>query len=128
MRRKWEKGDPVSITDLLKITPLANEVLNLSDELKMDVHDLLRIVSEIADAQKEETIQEIPLAFIDLQLWEDAAIEFCDDDAEGADYLVSVKIQGINHFPEVEFKAGVNGMEDIGYFFEMITDMVEKME
>ena len=128
MRKKWEKGDPVSITDLLKITPLVNEALYLSEELKVDVKDLLWMVSEIVESQKEEIHPDEAAALLDLEPWDDAQDEFNDEETDGTDYLISVKVQGINRFPEVEFKAGINEKEDLGYFFEMILDMLDKLE
>ena len=128
MRKKWEKGDPVSITDLLKITPLVNEALYLSEELKVDVKDLLWMVSEIVESQKEEIHPDEAAALLDLEPWDEAQDEFIDEETDGTDYLINVKVQGINRFPEVEFKAGINEKEDLGYFFEMILDMLDKLE
>jgi hypothetical protein len=39
-----------------------------------------------------------------------------------------VKITSGGRFPEVGFKAGVNDKEDISYFFEMIIEMLDKLE
>ncbi|NLB17283.1 MAG: hypothetical protein GX825_00750, partial [Syntrophomonadaceae bacterium] len=47
MRDKWEKGDPVNLSDLLKITPVANEIVRLGQELNMKYSDIMWIVTEI---------------------------------------------------------------------------------
>ena len=35
MKKRWGKGEPVNLSDLLKITPVANEIMHLTEELDM---------------------------------------------------------------------------------------------
>jgi DNA-binding protein YbaB len=42
--------------------------------------------------------------------------------------MVSVKINGGGRFPEIGFKAGVNDKEDMNYFFDMIIEMLDRLD
>jgi hypothetical protein len=130
MKKKWEKGDPVNISDLLKITPLANEAMHLSDELKISVKDLLWIIAEIAENNSEDDIDDLEesLDALDLEQWDDSTDSFSGEELDSAEYIASVRLWGINRFPEVEFKVGINEKEDLSYFFEMILDMMDKLD
>jgi hypothetical protein len=133
MKKKWEKGDPLSISDLLKITPLANEALVLSEDLKVSLKELWGIIAELAE--KENDAETMLIENSDDLVIEPTALDSWDDDllleedlAEDADYVVSVRLQGMHRFPAMEFRVGVNDQEDISYFFDMIVDMMDKME
>ena len=52
MKKRWSKGEPVNLSDLLKITPVANEIVQLSGELDMSTTDVMWIVSQIIDNQE----------------------------------------------------------------------------
>lgn len=133
MKNKWSKGDPVNLTDLLKITPVANEILHLSDELNMTVTDVMWIVAQILENGDElressffklEDDEIIPLD----DEWEDIDLESMEEDLDQSNYMVSVKINGGVRFPEIGFKAGVNDKEDMNYFFDMIIEMLDRLD
>lgn len=132
MKKKWGKGDPVNLSDLLKITPVANEILQLSEELEISTADVMWIVSQIIDngqeanlAQNARSVNEDDLFDED---WEDIDLEHLEEDMEQAIYLVNIRINGGGRFPEMGFKAGINDRDDIAYFFDMVLEMLDKLE
>lgn len=58
MGDKRDKGRPVNLSDLLKITPVANEILRLSGEMSYSPTDLLWIVGEMMDGSEDIAGQE----------------------------------------------------------------------
>jgi len=58
MGDKKDKGRPVNLSDLLKITPVANEILRLSGEMSYTPTDLLWIVGEMMDGSEDIAGQE----------------------------------------------------------------------
>lgn len=131
MKNKWGKGDRINLSDLLKITPVANEIMNLSEELGMSLSDVMWIVSQIIE-YGDELDQETDLDFSELEAreaeWSDIERHNSAEDAESTAYKVNVKINGAGRFPEIGFKAGVNDIEDMHYFFDMILEVVEKLD
>lgn len=133
MNNKWSKGDPVNLSDLLRITPVANEILHLSDDLNMSVTDVMWIASQIlenSDELKESSIfklEDDELMPLDDE-WEEIDLEGMEEDLEQSSYMVSVKIQGGSRFPEIGFKAGINDKEDMNYFFDMIIEMMDRLD
>ena len=131
MKNRWGKGDPVNLSDLLKITPVANEIMHLSEELGMNLTELMWIVSQIV-----ENSDEIPgpsgskLLENDSQEdeWDEMDMESIEEEIDQAMYLVNVKISGMGRFPEIGFKAGVNDKEDMHYFFDMVLEMLDKLD
>ncbi|MEA1961674.1 MAG: hypothetical protein U9N81_10475 [Bacillota bacterium] len=134
MKNRWGKGEPVNLSDLLKITPVANEILHLSEELNMSTNNVMWIVSQIVDNNDE--IDEDPFFkglleeedILDEEEWEDLDLDNMEEEMEQSNYQVNVKINGATRFPEIGFKAGVNDKEDLNYFFEMVIEMLEKLE
>lgn len=135
MKKRWGKGDPVSLSDLLKITPVANEIISLSEELDMSVTDVMWIAAQIIDSGEEfdaDTFEKVinegehPLGY-DLDDI-DVDLDNIEEELDQANYMVNVKINSPGRFPEVGFKAGMNDREDINYFFEMIMDVLDKLE
>src|SRR5665647_3747270 len=133
MRNKWSKGDPVNLSDLLKITPVANEIFHLSDELNMTITDVMWIAAQILDSSDE--LQESSLFKLDNDEivplddeWDEIDLESLEEDLEQSAYTVSVKINGGGRFPEIGFKAGVNDKEDMNYFFDMIIEMLDRLD
>lgn len=132
--KKWGKGDPVNLSDLLKITPVANEIMQLSDELDMSIADVIWIAGQIIDSTEEVNEDFIAKIFdfeddeVPLDDWDDIDFESLDDEMEQAMYIVNVKINSEGRFPEIGFKAGVNEKEDIHYFFDMVLEMLDKLE
>jgi len=141
---KWSKGEPVSLKDLLRITPLVQELMQASEELNVSVPDLLWLMKKLADDAKDfstlDDIQEMELedllepkrlefsnGFSDLDE-ENEELRDLDDEDEPVDYMVNVKISGSDRFPEVSFRAGIADKADLTYFFEWLADMVEKLE
>ena len=133
MNNKWSKGDPVNLSDLLRITPVANEILHLSDDLNMSVTDVMWIASQIlenSDELKESSIfklEDDEIVPMDDE-WEEIDLEGMEEDLEQSSYMVSVKIQGGGRFPEIGFKAGINDKEDMNYFFDMIIEMMDRLD
>lgn len=131
MKNKWGKGDRVSLSDLLKITPVANEIMHLSEELGMSLSDVMWIVSQIieyGDEVSEETemdLSEMEAHDVD---WAEIERSSLAEEAEQTNYVVNIKINGSSRFPEIGFRAGVNDIEDMHYFFDMILEMVEKLD
>lgn len=133
MKNKWGKGDPVNLSDLLKITPVANEILHLSEELGMSVTDIMWIVAQIINNSEELENSSIFKLFEDEvapvdEDWEEIDLENLEEDMDQSAYLVSVKINGSGRFPEIGFKAGVNDKEDMTYFFDMIMEMMDRLD
>lgn len=129
MTNKWGKGEPVNLSDLLKITPVANEILQLSEELGMSTADVLWIVSQIVDNNQEIDSREIYEEDISLEdEWDEIDFEGADEETEQVGYTINVKISSSGRFPEIGFRAGVNDREDINYFFDMILEMLDKIE
>ena len=62
MKKKGGKGDPVNLSDLLKITPVANEIIQLSEELEISTTDVMWIVSQIIDNGEEINAHQRPFA------------------------------------------------------------------
>ncbi len=130
MKNRWGKGEPVNLSDLLKITPVADEIMHLTDELGMSLTDVMWIVSQIIENHDEtdgdqdgENIQERSQ-----QEWDNIDLDGVEEEMDRAMYLVNVKINGPGRFPEIGFKAGVNDTEDMNYFFDMILEMMEKLD
>ncbi|MEQ8200784.1 MAG: hypothetical protein ABRQ24_05105 [Syntrophomonadaceae bacterium] len=130
MKNRWGKGEPVNLSDLLRITPVADEIMHLSDELGMSLSDVMWIVSQIIEnhdetdrGQEPENIQETS----ELE-WDNIELDSVEDEIDRAMYIVNVKINGPGRFPEIGFKAGVNDTEDMNYFFDMILEMMEKLD
>lgn len=133
MKNRWGKGEPVNLSDLLKITPVANEILQLSEELNMSRTDLMWIVAQIIDNQDAnkqfselDDFDEDDLSVEDE--WDDLDFDNLEEDIGRAMYMVNVKVNSTGRFPEIGFKAGVNDKEDLNYFFDMIMEMLEKLE
>ncbi len=133
MKNRWGKGDPVNLSDLLKITPVANEILHLCEELDMSTNHLMWIVSQIVENTDELNEEPVLKAMAEEDIlldeeWDELDLESVEDDMEQSMYQVNVKINGAGRFPEIGFKAGVNDKEDMSYFFDMIMDMLDKLE
>lgn len=133
MKNKWGKGDPVNLSDLLKITPVANEILHLSEELNMSNTDIMWIVAQIIDNSDTVDGQTIFKMSQDEDIsleeeWDDIDLENMEEEMDQSMYLVNVKINGAGRFPEIGFKAGVNDKEDMNYFFDMVLEMLDKLE
>ena len=133
MKNRWGKGDPVNLSDLLKITPVANEILHLSEELNMSTNHVMWIVSQIVDNHDELDDEPIFKAATEEdnaleEEWDDLDLENMEEDLEQAVYQVNIRINGTGRFPEIGFKAGVNDKEDMNFFFEMVMEMLEKLE
>lgn len=132
MKNKWGKGDPVNLSDLLKITPVANEIIHLSEELGMSLTDVMWIVSQIIENSDDFSGSGGAKISDDAsgEEWDEADLENMEDemDSDQAVYLVNVKINGTGRFPEIGFKAGVNDKEDMNYFFDMVLEMIDKLD
>ncbi len=135
MKKRWGKGEPVNLSDLLKITPVANEIMHLTEELDMSATDVMWIVAQIIDNGQEFDSEAFEKVFnendssLSYDLDDiDLDIENIEDEMDQATYMVNVKINSPSRFPEVGFKAGMNDKEDINYFFDMILDVMEKLE
>jgi len=132
MKRRWGKGDPVNLSDLLKITPVANEIQYLSKELNMTTSDLIWIVAQIIDNSEEFEKNHVGNIFGDDkhsdEEWNDVELEHLDDEVEQSLYMINVKINSTGRFPEIGFKAGINDKEDLTYFFDMVLEMLDKLE
>lgn len=134
MNNRWGKGDPVNLSDLLKITPVANEIMQLSEELNISTNDLLWIVNQIIDNSDGENPdldrllgEEIAEANGEEE-WSDIELENLEESISQGQYVVNIKITSRGRFPEIGFKAGINDKEDINYFFDMIADMLDKLD
>lgn len=136
MNRRWGKGEPVNLSDLLKITPVANEIIQLSEELDMSTTDVMWIVSQIIDNQEAHYGEDTMIDSADLaedgigldEDWEDIDVERLEEEMDWAQYTVNVRINSSGRFPEIGFKAGVSEKEDINYFFDMVMEMLDKLE
>ncbi|NLW90341.1 MAG: hypothetical protein GXY34_01900 [Syntrophomonadaceae bacterium] len=130
MKKRWSKGDPVSLTDLLKITPVANEILQLSEEMEISITDIMWIVNQIIDNTDDQSFEDMLEAeAIDFhENWDDVEQELDDENLEPGAYMVSVQINSNGRFPEIGFKAGMSDKEDISYFFDMVMEMLDKLE
>jgi hypothetical protein len=131
MKNRWGKGDPVNLSDLLKITPVAHEIVHLSEELGMSLTDVMWIISQIVENNDESPGASNPKSSEPVSFeedWDDLDLDAAEEDMDQAMYMVNVKINGMGRFPEIGFKAGVNDMEDMNYFFDMILEMVEKLD
>ncbi|HOQ09279.1 MAG TPA: hypothetical protein PLG09_04070 [Syntrophomonadaceae bacterium] len=135
MKKRWGKGDPVNLSDLLKITPVANEIIQLSEELDMSAADVMWIVSQIIDNQ-ETHLDEQAGDSADLardvmgfeEDWDDIDVDRLEEEMDQAQYTVNVRISGNGRFPEIGFKAGISDKDDITYFFDMVMEMLDKLE
>lgn len=130
MKKKWGKGDPVNLSDLLKITPVANEIIQLSEELEISTTDVMWIVAQIIDNGEEINNHQRPIDDEDVldDDWDDMDLEHLEEDMDQAMYMVNVKINGSGRFPEIGFKAGINDRDDIAYFFDMVLEMLDKLD
>ena len=130
MKNRWGKGDPVNLSDLLKITPVANEILHLSEELGMSLTDVMWIVSQIIENSDESMGTGAPKISDELAEgeWDEIDLDNAEEESDQTMYLVNVKINGPGRFPEIGFKAGVNDTEDMNYFFDMILEMIDKLD
>jgi hypothetical protein len=130
MKNRWGKGDPVNLSDLLKLTPVANEIVHLSEELGMSLNDVMWIVSQIIENNDESITAGAPKISDDMSEgeWDEIELDNAEEDLDQAMYLVNVKINGPGRFPEIGFKAGVNDTDDMNYFFDMILEMIDKLD
>ena len=60
--------------------------------------------------------------------WSDLELENLEESISQGQYVVNIKITSRGRFPEIGFKAGINDKEDINYFFDMIADMLDKLD
>ncbi|NLF45295.1 MAG: hypothetical protein GX581_04390 [Syntrophomonadaceae bacterium] len=130
MKKRWGKGEPVNLSDLLRITPVANEVMLIAEELDISAADILWIAAQIIE-NNEEVSSHNKMYREEQELedeWEEFDLEAIEDEIDQSLYMINVKITSGGRFPEVGFKAGVNDKEDISYFFEMIIEMLDKLE
>ena len=134
MKNRWGKGDPVNLSDLLKITPIANEIMQLSEELNMTTNDLMWIVNQIIDNSDGETpnfdklLEDEENELPNKEEWTDIELENLEDSISQGQYVVNIKITSRGRFPEIGFKAGINDKDDINYFFDMIAEMIDKLD
>ena len=133
MKKRWDKGKTVNIAEFLKIAPVANEIVQLSDELNIDALDLLWIVSQIIDNNPEKTEQvwaEESETQIDLlqEEWDEAEADFQEEDTDKILCTVKVNVYSNGRFPEVGFKAGITNREDINYFFDLVMGILDKLD
>lgn len=130
MKNRWGRGEPVNLSDLLRITPVADEIMHISEELGMSLTDVMWIVSQIIENQDEIDREQDPESMQEPsgQEWDNIDLESVEEEMGQAMYMVNVKINGPGRFPEIGFKAGVNDTEDMSYFFDMILEMMEKLE
>ncbi|NLN86876.1 MAG: hypothetical protein GX133_04630 [Syntrophomonadaceae bacterium] len=130
MKNRWGRGEPVNLSDLLRITPVADEIMHISEELGMSLTDVMWIVSQIIENQDEIDREQDPESMQGPsgQEWDNIDLESVEEEMGQAMYMVNVKINGPGRFPEIGFKAGVNDTEDMSYFFDMILEMMEKLE
>lgn len=135
MKKRWGKGDPVNLSDLLKITPVANEILQLSEELDLSSTDVMWIVAQIIDNSEElENLENHYAKEFDdedtsaVDEWDELDFENLEEEMEQSIYMVNVSINSNGRFPEIGFKAGVNDKEDISYFFDMVLEMLDKLD
>lgn len=134
MKNRWGKGDPVNLSDLLKITPIANEIMQLSEELNMTTNDLMWIVNQIIDNSDGETpnfdklLEDEENELPSEEEWTDIELENLEDSISQGQYVVNIKITSRGRFPEIGFKAGINDKDDINYFFDMIAEMIDKLD
>lgn len=132
MRDKWEKGDPVNLSDLLKITPVANEIVRLGQELNMKRADIMWIATEIMKDYDWDGDSGLSMPLMDLELDSEEPEMFDDWDSEDEDrepyYRVSLKVNSRGRFPEIGFKAGINEKEDLKGFLSMVLDIMGKMD
>ncbi len=134
MRDKWEKGDPVNLSDLLKITPVANEIIHLSQELNMKYSDIMWIVTEIIrDCDWARDSSQMPLTDLELDIDDDPELfddewEQEEEEREETYYKVALRVNSKGKFPEVSFKAGINDREDLKGFLTLVIDIMSKMD
>ncbi|NLV16485.1 MAG: hypothetical protein GXY50_04650 [Syntrophomonadaceae bacterium] len=139
MRDKWEKGDPVNLSDLLKITPVANEIVRLGQELNMKYSDIMWIVTEIIrdydwegdsgismSSTDQESDLDLELDLDDLEMF-DGEWE-AEEDERDPYYKVSLRVSSRGKFPEISFKAGINEREDLKGFLTLVLDIMGKMD
>lgn len=138
MKDRWERGEPVNLSDFLKITPVANEIIRLSEELNMASSDLMWIVAEIVKDYEKDRKENQPSALVDhTTVGEDdneALDEEWDDEdeveAEKRDtyYHLSLKLSSHGKFPEVSFNAGMNEKEDLRGFLNVVMEILDRMD
>ncbi len=110
---------------------MANEVMLIAEELDLSAADILWIASQIIENNEEVNSHNQTHKTYGQEVeddWEDFDLEALEDEIDQALYMVNVRITSGGRFPEVGFKAGINDKEDINYFFEMITEMMDKLE
>lgn len=135
MTNRWKKGEPVNLSDLLKITPVANEILRLRDEMDLSCSDILWIVSEILEESEDLQLGECG-DFCDFDTDEEDDLEddeWSEEDAAEAEEaidnaycMMEIKVRTKGRFPEMGFKAGIRTKEDLKPFLKMVMDMVNK--
>jgi len=134
MSNKWGKGDPVNLADLLRITPIANEIIQISEELKISVYDIMWLVNQIIENSEDDSgnfdkiFGEEASAMVSEEEWDELELESIEEKLRQGKYVVSVKINSNGRIPEIGFKAGISEKDDINYFFEMVMEMLEKIE
>ena len=136
MSERWSKGDPVNISDLIKITPLANEVSHLAEELDMSSGHVMWILSRMvsagemvnADMKALDLLEDLCIAGDEPENWEEAGYEALSDELSQAQQRVDVSISGAGRFHEIGFHAGVDDKADIRHFFDLVLDMLDKFE
>lgn len=130
MQNRWGKGKPVSLSDLMKITPVANEIMHLSEEMNLNTADLMWLIAQVVDNDDELNSLKPNSNLTGLldEDWEDFDLEELEDELDASEFNVSVKINSTGRFSELGFKVGVNDKEDLSYFFDMILEMIDKLE
>jgi hypothetical protein len=104
MKKRWGKGEPVNLSDLLRITPVANEVMCIAEELELSTADILWIASQIIENNEEANYSKINSKMFKEgeqemeEDWEDIDLEAIEDEIDQAMYMVNVKITSGGRF------------------------------
>ena len=143
MSEKWSKGEPVKLAEMMRVMPLVQEVLQASADLNVSVSDLLWLVGKMTEdadgiydsssASSEINNDSACLQELFGMMEEEHGVAGIHEDETSEEesdinYAVSVKINGVERFPEVAFKAGITEKSDLIAFFEWLADMVDKMD
>lgn len=135
MKDRWEKGDPVNLSDLLKITPVANEIIRLGQELNMNTTDIMWIVTEIIKDCDYQMEAEPETFHVDFEADCEEDPELFDENWDGEEeereeayYRAFLKVSSKGKIPEITFKAGINEKQDLTAFLNMVLEIMGKMD
>lgn len=123
MHDQGNDREKLSLSEFLKLTPLAHEIMQLSKETGMSSQEIMSFLEDMTKDPELDTAD----SGLDFSAGE-ADYSDADDDHAMNGYEVSLQVKGAKSFPALGFVAEVTKIDDLSYFFDTVLDMIEQLE